>query len=130
MCCLKSHLIPDQDLSCCWALCHKSLTSNIYTRSELSFDPSVYAGDYDDDEFEGMEEECGIGASLRCIHQYCSPTQLSIYLSDGCHRNCQARSIPDPNPKLGTIIRFDWRVWLYASVGGAELVAVHRTLKP
>lgn len=36
------------------------------TRSELSFDPSVFAGDFDDDEFEGVEDdECGIGASLR-----------------------------------------------------------------
>jgi len=35
-------------------------------RSEMSFDPSVYAGDYDDDEFEGVDDdECGIGASMR-----------------------------------------------------------------
>jgi len=77
---LKSHLIYHQDLSCGWTLCHEPLTTNMNARSELSFDPSVYAGDYDDDEFEGMEEECGIGASLRCVHLHPSPTQLYFVL--------------------------------------------------
>ena len=39
-----------------------------------------------------MEEECGIGASLRCIHQYSSPTQLSIL----CQMGAIVIAKPDP----------------------------------